>query len=69
MESVCVRLATVERTAQNSPVPKIAMKEAIASMGSASVIQDLKVKTAPFFHALTTAATGASALVENVYVT
>lgn len=69
MVSVCARLATVERIAQSLPVPKTAMREVIASMGSASVILDLKVKIAPSSHALTTAVTGASALMDSVYAT
>lgn len=67
MASVCARTATVERIAQSSPVPRTAMREAIASMENVSVIQDLRVKIAQSSHALTTATIGASALMENVY--
>lgn len=67
--SVCARPATVERIAQSSPVPRTAMREAIASMENVSVIQDLRAKIAPSSHALTIAATGASALMENAYAT
>lgn len=66
---MCARLATLERIAQSLLVPKTAMREATAPMGSAYVILALKVKIAQSSHALTTAATGASASMGNAFVT
>lgn len=58
----------MEKTAQNSPVPRTAVREGIASTESVSVTQGLRAKIAQSSHAQTTAKTGVSVSMESVYV-